>query len=116
MKVNVFFFCIGSVMALLLAYWAYSIAEGQANDIICGIGSAICFMGTLAPMFGISHKASRIDVNLRVLSAVFFLLFLISHFCFAVFGVRMPYYVIVNALMFLLFIAIYYAIGKKEYL
>jgi hypothetical protein len=113
MKVNVFFFGIGIVMALLLAYWAFSIAEGQANDKICGIGSAICFMGTLIPMLGIGHDSSRISVNLRILSAVFFLIFLVSHFCLAIFGVRMPYYVIVNALLLLVFIAIYYGIGKK---
>ena len=113
MKVNAVYTCIGSLMALLLAYWAYDIAEGKENDVVCGVCSAICFMGTLIPMLGIGHDSSRISVNLRILSAVFFLIFLVSHFCFAIFGVRMPYYVIVNALLLLVFIAIYYGIGKK---
>lgn len=116
MKVNFFYLCIGTLIALLLAYWVFNVAEGDENDKISGICSAVCFLGTLIPLFSIDHKAPRIGVNLRVLSAVFFLLFLISHFCFAAFGVSMPYYGIVNALMLLLFIAIYYAIGKKEYL
>lgn len=113
MKVNVFYVCIGALIALLLAYWAFDIAEGKENDVICGVGSAICFMGTLVPMLGIRHESSRISVNLRVLSAAFFLIFVVSHFCFALFGVRMPYYVIVNALILLVFIAVYYGIGKK---
>jgi hypothetical protein len=116
MKVNIFYVCIGIAMALLLAYWTFNIAEGDENDVICACCSGVCFLGTLVPLLGICHKSSRIAVNLRVLSAVFFVLFVISHFCFAAFGVRMPYYVIVNALAFLLYITIYYWIGTKDYL
>ncbi len=113
MKVNIVYACIGVLIALLLAYWVFDIAKGSENDVICGVGSAVCFMGTLIPMLGIGHQSSRISVNLRILSAVFFFLFIVSHFCFALFGVHMPYYVIVNALALLVFIAIYYGIGKK---
>ena len=116
MKVNIFYLCIGFAIALLLAYWVFSVAEGDKNDTISGVCSAICFLGTLIPLFGIGHRSSRIAVNLRLLSAAFFVLFVISQFCFAAFGIRMPYYVIVNALALLLFIAIYYVISKKEYL
>ena len=107
MKVNVFFVCIGTLIALLLAYWTFDIAKGKENDVACGVCSAVCFMGTLIPMLGINHESSSISVNLRVLSAVFFLLFIMSHFCFAFFGVRMPYYILVNALALLVYIAIY---------
>ena len=113
MKVNIVYTCIGTLIALLLAYWAFDIAKGNENDVVCGVGSAVCFMGTLIPMLGIGHESSRISVNLRVLAAVFFLIFVVSYFCFAIFGVRMPYYLLVNAIILLIFIAIYYGIGKK---
>ena len=116
MKVNIYYLCVGTLTALLLAYWVFNVAEGDNNDTICGACSAVCFLGTLIPLFGIGHKSSRISVNLRVLASVFFVLFVISHFCFAAFGVSMPYYVIVNALAFLLFISIYYWIGIKDYM
>ena len=115
MKANVFFVCISTLIALLLAYLAYHIAEGKENDIVCGVCSALCFICTLIPVLGMSHKSPRISVNLRVLSIVFFLLFVVSHFCFAACGVRMPYYVIVNAILLLVYMAIYYSIGKKVY-
>ena len=113
MKTNFFFICISTLIALLLAYWAFYIAEGKENDVVCGVCSALCFLCTLIPTFGISHEYPRISTNLRVLSIVFFLLFVVSHFCFATFGVRMPYYVIVNALALLIYLAIYYGIGFK---
>ena len=74
MKVNFFYLCIGTLIALLLAYWVFNVAEGDENDKISGICSAVCFLGTLIPLFSIDHKAPRIGVNLRVLSAVFFFL------------------------------------------
>ena len=114
MKVNFFYSCIGALIALLLAYWAFDIAKGKENDVICAVCSAVCFIGTLVPMLGIGHESSRISVNLRVLSAVFFLLFVVSHFCFAFFGVCMPYYMIVNAIVLLVFILIYHGIGKQS--
>jgi len=116
MKVSIFYLCIGTLIALLLAYWVFSVAEGDKNDTISGICSAVCFLGTLIPLFGIGHKSSRVAINLRVLSASFFVLFVISHFCFAAFGVRMPHYVIVNALVLLFYMAIYYNISKKDHL
>lgn len=113
MKANFFFICISTLIALFLAYLAYYIAEGKENDVVCGVCSALCFLCTLIPTFGISHKLPRISANLRVLSIVFFLLFVVSHFCFAAFGVCMPYYVVVNALVLLVYLAIYYGIGFR---
>ena len=94
MKLNLFFACIATIAGLLLAYLAFHIAEGEENDVLCGVGSAVCFIGTLIPMLSISHTSSRIQTNLRLLSTLFFFLFMVSHFCFAAFGVRLPYYII----------------------
>ena len=116
MKVNVFLTVISVLLALLLAYWTYNIAQGQENDKVCGVCSVVCFMGTLVPMFAIKHESGRISTNIRVLSLVFFLLFVVSHFCFANFGVRMPYYVIVNSIAFLIFLVLFYWIGNNKHL
>ena len=113
MKVNIFLACISTLLALLLAYWAFSITQGQENDIVCGVCSALCFSGTLVPTLAVSHESGRIGVNLQVLSAVFFVIFVISHFCFASFGVKMPYYVIVNGILLLAYIVILHGIIKE---
>lgn len=114
MKVNIFLACISTLLSLLLGYWAFSIAKGMENDIVCGVCSTVCFMGTLLPMLAISHEWGRIGVNLQVLSAVSFTVFVISHFCFANFGVKMPYYVIVNGIFFLVYAAFVYQMGRSK--
>lgn len=114
MKANIFLSCISVLLALLLAYWTFSIAKGQENDIVCGVCSGVCFVATLLPMLAIRYDSGRQTTNLRILSMLFFVVFLISHFCFASLGIRMPYYVIVNGLVLLIFIALLYTISKNN--
>ena len=108
MKVDAFLTVISVLLALLLAYWTFNIAQGQENATVCGVCSVVCFMGTLVPLLAIKHESGRISTNIRVLSLVFFLLFVISHFCFAGFGVKMPYYIIVNGIILMIYLAIFY--------
>lgn len=112
MKVNVFLTFIAIALASLVGYWAYDVAEGQENDIMCGISSFVCFLATLIPTIGLKYESARIGINIRVLSAIFFIIFFISHFSFAAFGVKMPYYIIVNGIMLTVFIAIIYKMAN----
>lgn len=110
MKINIFLSFIGIALALLIGYLAYYLADDQENNIICGIGSTICFIATLIPSIGINYESSRLGTNVRVFSALFFILFLVSHFTFAGFGVIMPYYLICNAILLIIYLAIFYKI------
>lgn len=112
MKVNLFLSFIGIALASLIGYLAFNVAEGQDNDLICGIGSTICFVATLIPTLGLNYESSRLGTNIRVLSILFFVIFLISHFCFAAFGVRMPYYIICNGIIIIVYIAIVYKMSN----
>lgn len=115
MKVNIFLTLISISLAALVGYLAFNVASGDENDMICGIGSGICFVATLIPAMGLQYESSRLGVNIRLFSAVFFILFAISHFCFAGIGVKMPYYIIVNGVMLLIFFAIFYKMeGVKD--
>ena len=114
MKVNYFFILIGALIALLMGFWVFSIAEGKDNDMLCGVCSTVCFLSTVIAMLAVKPDSARMAVNLKVLSTVFFLLFVVSHFCFALFGIRMPYYVIINALALLIFFALYYWMVKRS--
>lgn len=103
------------MLATLVGYLAYNVASGEENDIICGIGSGICFATTLIPTIGLQYESGRLGANIRVFSALFFIVFAISHFCFAGFGVKMPYYIIVNGIMLMIYLAIFYKMhGIKE--
>lgn len=95
-------------MAALIGYFAYSISEGDKNDVLCGICSTVCFIATLVPSIGCTFESGRLGTNIRLMSVLFFIAFLISHFCFAGFGIKMPYYVLANGMILIIFLAIIY--------
>lgn len=108
MKVNTFLTIISLLLTGLLSYLVYSVVEGQDNDVICGTGSAVCIAFTLLPMIGLRYKSTMIGTNVRVLSVLFFLLFIVSHAIFIHYGICMPYYIIFNGILLAIFLAIFY--------
>ena len=108
MKANIFLTGISILLAILAGYLAYSIAEGRENDVICGFVSTVCFAATLVPVIGIQFDSIKLGVNIRTLSVLSFFIFLVSHLCFAWLGVKMPYYIITNGILLLVYLAILY--------
>lgn len=114
MKINKFNFAIGLSLALLLAYWVWDIANGHENHIVAGIASLISFTVTLLPTMGISYENTRVAVNVRSASTIFFLIMLINNFGFALWGVRMPLYVIITGILTLVDLLIIYKLSKMD--
>lgn len=115
MKTNIFLTVLSIMIAALVGYLAFNIANGDENGAICGICSGICFAATLIPLMGLQYETGRLGVNIRVLSLVFFVIFLISHFCFAALGVKMPYYIILNGIILIIYLFIFYKMqGVKD--
>ena len=110
MKANIFLVIISIALATLIGYLAFNIADGKEHSDVCGLGSTICFVATLIPMIGLHYDSGRLGVNIRVCSALFFVMFLISHFCFATFGINIPYYIIINGIVLIVYLAIFYKI------
>lgn len=100
------------MLAALVGYLAFNIAEGKENDAVCGIGSTVCFIATLIPTMGLQYESGRLGTNIRMLSILFFIAFLISHFCFAGFGIKMPYYIITNGILLLIYLTIFYKLQE----
>ncbi len=100
------------MLALFIGYLSYNIAEGDAYDWLCGLGTFICMLVTLIPAISLHYETGRLGINVRVLSGLFFVLFLISNFCFAGFGVKLPYYIITNGILLTIFLVIFYKIKK----
>lgn len=115
MKVNVFLSVIGVCAGLLLGYLIYSIAEGKDNSELCGIISAICFVCTLVPMIGFRYEDGRLGANMKVLSMLFLIVFLAIELGFALWEVKMPYYVIVNGIFLLAFASIVYKMSHVAF-
>jgi hypothetical protein len=116
MKPNMFLSLISIAIACLVGYLAFNITEEKYYNILCGIFSTICFSATLLPAMGLHYKSNRLGVNIRILSIIFFVVFLISHFCFANFGIMMPLYVILNGIILLVYLAILYKMQNIKYI
>lgn len=110
MKINIFLSLVSVILAALIGYLIVNIASRDDYGIICGVGSGLCSMVTLVPMMGLHYDSGRKGTNIRVLSLVFFIFFSISHLCFVGFGVSMPYYIMVNGIMLLVYLALFYII------
>ena len=112
MKINFFLTFISIAFTGIWGYLIYEIAKGQENDLICGICSSICLLTTIIPAMGLKYDSGRIGANIRVLSFLFLIIFLISHFCFAIWGVIMPTYLIINGILLILYLAVFYKIAN----
>lgn len=106
-------YCILAIAgAILIAVANHSIAEIDPNRDIAGLISLICYTIPLVLLLGAKHTESSINVNLRVLSVLFFIVLLVSNFSFSFWGVIMPYYIICNGLLLLLYIVLWMKISN----
>lgn len=114
MKINLFLTIISILLASLIGYLAYNIAESKENDIICGIGTCLCVLVTLVPTISMQYESGRLGTNIRVFSIINLVLFLISNFCFAGFGINIPYYIIVNGVLLVIYLAVLYKMQNVD--
>lgn len=75
--------------------------------IIVGMGTAISVITTLGAGVSASHENGIVNVNMKVLCLVAFILLMIVNFSYAGFDVSMSYYAIVIGLLLILLIGIY---------
>lgn len=99
MKISIFPAVLSLVVAAALAWLAYDIAydEQSDHDVYVAVGTAISVLLTLGTAMAVKLENTKVGINLKVWSALMFIVLLISNFCFACLGVRMPWYVVVIA-------------------
>lgn len=114
MKFSFFPAILTLIVSLAIAYLAYHLVHKDSNphDVIVGVGTFLSSILTLGCMMGVSFTNSRMNINLKVWSGVAFLIMSITNFCFAGFGVSMPYYIIFLALLLVIHIGIVWKMYK----
>lgn len=113
MKVNFVQTIIAIAISLLIAYGLYSFHYGE-NGLLLGVGSFVFLATTLAFTIGVSSALPRTNVNVRVVSGVFFVVALVSNLIFTFIEFSVPAYVIVNGILLLVFILIAYSISRAK--
>ena len=116
MKISVFPALLTLIVLFAIGYLAYHLANSNsdANDWIVGIGTGISVLLTLGCVMGLSLNEAHMNVNLKAWSVSAFVIMTIINLCFAGFGVSMPYYVIVLALLLVIHFWVVWKLSTVE--
>ena len=112
MKVNIFLALMAVAMSCVLGYLFYNVSGSQENATLCGIVTTVTMIATLVPMMAIKVESARVSVNLRILSSIGFFVLFGLNLGYAIFGIVVPYYVIFNAIFFIMFLVGYYNLSR----
>lgn len=116
MRISAFPSLLTLIVTIAIGYLAYHLASSNsdANDLIVGIGTGISVLLTLGCVMGLSLNEGRMNVNFKAWSVAAFVVMTIINLCFAGFGVSMPYYVIVLALLLVIHLWVVWKLSTVE--
>lgn len=104
MKISIFPTVLSVILTAALTYLVYSIAQTDDNSVLLAIGTAISVLSTLAMAMSVEFENSRVGASIKALAIVCFFIMLIVNLCFAWLGVNAPYYVILLALLLVVYL------------
>jgi hypothetical protein len=102
MKINPVNVLLAVLVSAIMAFGLWSF-DGELKNYVA-VGAFFFFAGTLLPMIGGGFESARRGLNLRTVSSVFFVLGLMVNGFFAMLGLSATAYVIVSALVFLVYV------------
>ena len=104
------------IATVAISYLTYDLAHNRSdsNDVIVGIGTGISILLTLGCLIGMSLKDKRLNINMKAWSSVTFLIIIVVNICFAFFGVTMPYYLILLALLMVMHSWVIYKLVREQ--
>lgn len=114
MKVNLFLTVLALFISGIFGWFAYSISDQQDYDIFCGICSGVTSLVTLLPLMGFHYESNPKGINIRVLCLLFWLILFILNIYYSYTEVIMPYYVMLNGVIMIIFLAILYKLIKLK--
>ena len=113
MKINFIPTIIAITLSVLIAYGFYNFNDGE-NKILLSLGGFAFLATTLVGSIGINYEQSRTTTNIRAVSGVFFTVAFTSNLIFNFLNFSKPSYIIINGILFLMFILIVYSINKVK--
>lgn len=113
MKINVFLFLIAIMLSVIFTYLIYVLCnENYENVVLLCICSFITLLSALMFVMGVSHNNAKQNLNIKVLSTVFALIFLILNIIFSFLYVGINAIIIGNFFLFIVFILLLYLLGR----
>lgn len=113
MKFNMILTTIAVAISALIAYALYSWCKMDEAQLLVAIFGGVTLCCTITTTLGISFEKSRTSANIKVVSGVFSVLFLVSNIIFCcVTSFAYPLYIILNGFLLLIWILIVYSIHR----
>jgi hypothetical protein len=100
-------------ISALIAYGFYSFHKSENSNLLVLVSFIELFLCSFF-ILGVKFALNRTTTNIRVVSSVFFTLFLILNIGFSFFDFSQQSYIIVNGLFFLTGVLIVYSIFKAK--
>ncbi|MFD1628660.1 hypothetical protein [Pseudopedobacter beijingensis] len=113
MKVNFVKSIIALAVSGLIAYGFYSFHSTESKGVLV-IGSFLFLAITLLFSIGISFNLSRTVALVRTVSIIFFFISLVSNLVFIYINFNMPLYIIINGILFLIYVLVAYSISQSK--
>jgi hypothetical protein len=113
MKINVIMLIIALAIGALAGYGFFAANAADTYREVIALGAGLSLFVTLGGIIAVGAAAGRGGVgNIRALSAVFFVLFLVEQLIFSFVPFRLPPYIITTGILLLVYLLIGYAVGK----
>lgn len=115
MKINIVPAVIAFLLAILFAYAIYALSnDNEPYIVVLLFTSFISFCSSLMGAMGISLEDNKHNVNIRILSIVFFFLFIAEHGIISYVGVTLSTLIILSGILLLLYMLLIYTISKMQ--
>lgn len=113
MKVNFVKSVIAIAISGLIAYGYFHFHNGE-NKSLLSLGCFLFTATTLLWTIGINFEFPRTTTMVRTVSGIFFVVALLSNLIFSFTDFSVPFYVIVNGILALIYLLIAYTISKAK--
>lgn len=113
MKVNIILTIISIAVSALLGYLTSILSVNLVSMWVVFLSAFVSFAVVLVPFVGISHEYTGMSVNLKVLSAIGFVVIAISQGIMNAFPISASLYVVISSIIVLLFVGAYYALSRS---
>ena len=77
--------------------------ENDSYRLLITCGSAISFFITLRGLLALSSRYQGLTVNMRIISALFFIVLLVVHIVFSFTGISLAPYIIITGILLVLY-------------
>lgn len=116
MKISWFSALLSLIVAAVLAWLAYDVALDEQTDLdlYVAFGTFISVVLTLGIAMACKLHNTKVGINLKVWSYLMFVVMLITNFCFAHFGIKMPWYLVVTVCLLVLHLGVTRSISKVK--